>query len=154
MENGSLVEPIFCAGQERPVSFQPCLELPCPTEAPSTTTPPLPTTQTPITGPVPTVTTAVPSLALAGFRPQPFQIHIDPELNNLVPTSDWNPESNEIMQIVGTWRTGDWSQVHSFLFFLYFLNYDYFVCLFCFFSSVRQAAGVECEGEVSFATTC
>lgn len=108
----------------------------------------------PLLAPVPTVTTAVPSLALAGFRPQPFQIHIDPELNNLVPTSDWNPESNEIMQIVGTWRTGDWSQVHYFLFFLYFLNYNYFVCLFCFFSSVRQAAGVECEGEVSFATTC
>ena len=154
MENGSLVEPIFCAGQERPVSFQPCLELPCPTEAPSTTTTPLPTTQTPITGPVPTVTTAVPSLALAGFRPQPFQIHIDPELNNLVPTSNWNPESNEIMQTIGTWRTGDWSQVarHFFLTSILFsVDKNYFSFLF---SSVRQAAGEECEGEVSYATTC
>ena len=132
MENGSLVESVFCAGQERPVSVQQCVELPCPTtEAPimtttsttaatTTTAIPLPTTQTPITGIAPTATTAVPSLALAGFRPQPFEIHIDPGLNNIVPTSNWNPESNDIPRILGTWRIGDWGQVHFHYFF--FLN--------------------------------
>lgn len=110
MENGSVVESAFCAGQERPPSIQQCFEHPCPTEPPTTISTVPPTTQQPPTTAL-APTSAVPmATALAGYRPQPLEIHIDPALNSLDP-ADWNPESNDIPRIIATWRTGTWGQV-------------------------------------------
>ena len=116
MENGSVVDSTFCAGQDRPASIQQCVEYPCPTEPPTTTststTQATPTTQQPSTTAIfPTSAVPAASLALAGFRPQPMEIHnIDPAINSLDPT-EWNPESNDIPRIVAAWRTGTWGQV-------------------------------------------
>lgn len=115
MENGSVVDSTYCAGQDRPASVQQCVEYPCPTEPPTTTstsTQPTPTTQQPSTTAVfPTSAVPAASLALAGFRPQPIEIqNIDPAINSLDPT-EWNPESNDIPRIVAAWRTGTWGQV-------------------------------------------
>ncbi|XP_046444849.1 A disintegrin and metalloproteinase with thrombospondin motifs 9-like isoform X3 [Daphnia pulex] len=118
MENGSVVDSTFCAGQDRPASIQQCVEYPCPTEPPTTTststTQATPTTQQPSTTAIfPTSAVPAASLALAGFRPQPMEIHnIDPAINSLDPT-DWNPESNDIPRIVAAWRTGTWGQCSS-----------------------------------------
>lgn len=47
---------------------------------------------------------------MAGYRPQPLEIHIDPALNSL-DSAEWNPESNDIPRVIATWRTGGWGQV-------------------------------------------
>lgn len=118
-ENGSLVDHSHCAGQERPSSIQQCVERPCPTEPPTTTTTttteePLLTTEHPSVaiGPV----TSAPIEALAGYRPQSIEIHIDPTLNSINGGSNgWNSESNDVPaaqpRIYGTWRAGSWGQV-------------------------------------------
>lgn len=112
MDNGSVVDSSYCIGQDRPISVQQCFEHPCPTEPPTTPSTVQPTTQQPSTTNV-APTSAVPaaSLALAGFRPQPIEIHnIDPAINSLDP-AEWNPESNDIPRVVAAWRTGTWGQV-------------------------------------------
>ncbi|KZS12935.1 No long nerve cord, isoform C [Daphnia magna] len=114
MDNGSVVESSYCIGQDRPTSVQQCFEHPCPTEPPTTPSTVQPTTQQPSTTNV-APTSAVPaaSLALAGFRPQPIEIHnIDPAINSLDP-AEWNPESNDIPRVVAAWRTGTWGQCSS-----------------------------------------
>ena len=113
MENGSVVESGFCSGQERPPSVQQCFEHPCPTEPPTTVSTVPPTTQQPSTTALAPTSAAPIATALAGYRPQPLEIHIiDPALNSLDP-SEWNPESNVIPSIVATWRTGTWGQVNN-----------------------------------------
>ncbi|XP_045034331.1 A disintegrin and metalloproteinase with thrombospondin motifs 9 isoform X3 [Daphnia magna] len=114
MDNGSVVDSSYCIGQDRPISVQQCFEHPCPTEPPTTPSTVQPTTQQPSTTNV-APTSAVPaaSLALAGFRPQPIEIHnIDPAINSLDP-AEWNPESNDIPRVVAAWRTGTWGQCSS-----------------------------------------
>ncbi|KAI9551632.1 hypothetical protein GHT06_021967 [Daphnia sinensis] len=114
MDNGSVVDASYCVGQDRPISVQQCFEHPCPTEPPTTPSTVQPTTQQPSTTNVaPTSAVPVASLALAGYRPQPMEIHnIDPAINSLDP-AEWNPESNDIPRIVAAWRTGTWGQCSS-----------------------------------------
>ena len=135
MDNGTIVDASFCAGQEKPASVQQCVEPTCPTERPTTITPsttttaattlpwitstntPPPTTAAPTTPFVTTnsPTTSVPpttsspvAAALAGYRPQTFEIHMDPTLNNL--DSIWG-SSNDVQRIIANWRTGVWGEV-------------------------------------------
>lgn len=111
MANGSVVEAVYCAGQERPPSIQQCLEFPCPTDPPPTPSTPQPTTEQPSTTATPSTSSApAVAAALAGYRPQSLEIHIDPAYNSLNPV-DWNPESNDVPRIAATWRTGTWSEV-------------------------------------------
>lgn len=150
MDNGSLVEASFCAGQERPATIQQCVERPCPTDPPVTTPPP-PTTEMPSTL-VPPHSTAQPSVAaLAGYRPQVVEIRVDPSLNSLDPAS-WNPNANDVPRTIGTWRTGSWGEVrmkHQFKVALAFAtihDLDFGRC------SVRPAAMEGCGLGASFAT--
>lgn len=125
MDNGTVVDAAHCAGQEKPASVQQCVEPPCPTEPPTTTTTTPSTTSTTstvastepsLTSESPTTSApsttsspvAAPLVALAGFRPQAIEIHMDPTLNNL--DTIWE-DSNDVPRIVANWRTGVWGQV-------------------------------------------
>ena len=128
MENGSLVDSSYCSASERPVSVQQCVERPCPTEPVSTTTTTtttstttipttlLPSTETPnVTPSSVSPTSSIPFVAgaLAGYRPQTFEIHVDPSYNQLVPPAGWNQESNDVPK--SSWRSGNWGEVTLFV---------------------------------------